>query len=78
MPRISSSVSLLAPPLTTAPVTGSTSSINAVMLGAAGASVSTLMVRVPAGLVLPAVSVAVALRVSLPCPIAAMSAAANV
>ena len=43
-----------------------------------GAAVSMLMASVPAVLVLPAASVAVALRVSAPWPMAVMSAAAKV
>ena len=43
-----------------------------------GASVSTLMVRVPATPMLPAASVAVALRVSLPWPMAVISAGVRV
>ena len=43
-----------------------------------GAEVSMLMVRVPAVLALPAASVAVALRVSVPWPMAVMSSATNV
>ena len=45
--------------------------------GAAGATVSTVIARVAAALVLPALSVCVALSVSPPCPIAATSAAVN-
>ena len=41
-------------------------------------SIATLMLRVPAVLVLPAASICVALRVSLPCPIAVMSSPVSV
>ena len=40
-----------------------------------GTIVSMLMLRVPTVLILPAASVAMALRVSLPCPMAVMSSA---
>ena len=46
--------------------------------GAAGASVSTVMSRVPAAEVLPAASVAVTDSVSAPSPMAVMSAAVSV
>ena len=46
--------------------------------GAAGASVSTVMLRVPTALTLPAASVAVAESVSLPCPMPVMSPATRV
>ena len=46
--------------------------------GVVGVTVSTVMLRVPAALTLPAASVAVAERVSGPCPIAVMSAATRV
>ena len=45
--------------------------------GTFGATVSTVMVRVPAAEVLPAASVAVTDRVSGPSPMAAMSAAVS-
>ena len=46
--------------------------------GATGARVSTLMLRVPAPLGLPAVSTAVADRISAPWPMATISAAVRV
>ena len=47
----------------------------ALITGVVGVTVSTVMLRVPAALTLPAASVAVADRVSEPCPMAVMSAA---
>ena len=50
----------------------------ALMMGAVGAAVSTVMARVPAALVLPAASVCVTDRVLAPWPMAVMSAATKV
>ena len=52
--------------------------VSVTAVGAVGARVSMLMLRVPALLVLPAASVWVTLSVSAPCPMAAMSSVTRV
>ena len=64
-PAVNSLALIASPADTTTPVT-------------VDATVSTVMARVPAALVLPAASVCVALRVSAPCSMAVMSALSNV
>ena len=72
-------LSLVVPPAVIFPVTGVTlSSAPVTTAMMVGATVSTLMARVPAALTLPAASVAVALSVSGPWPMAVMSAAVSV
>ena len=76
VPDRPSVLSLVVLPATILPVVGVTlSSAPVTATVAVGATVSTLIARVPALLILPAASVAVALSVSLPWPMAVMSAA---
>ena len=71
-----SAVPEMMPPASELLITSSVAT--ALITGAVGATVSMLIARVPAVLVLPAASLAVALRVSAPWPMAVMSAATKV